>query len=80
MVERVVLDLAGLAVPAGRLEGAADAGAIDQNALLTVALARLRDDGVDLRFGNDIDPAGDAPDFACRPLAEVRRSGRTAPP
>ena len=72
MVERVVLDLAGLAVAAGGLEGAADAGAIDEDALLPVSFARLSEGGIDLALRGNVDPAEGAPDFAGHLLAELR--------
>ena len=53
-LDREVLDLAGLSVAAGGLEGVAGAGAVDQDALLAVGGARLGEGGVDVLFGGDV--------------------------
>src|SRR5262249_58347099 len=70
-VERVMPDLAGLAVAAGGLEGAPDAGAIDQDAFLPDQAARAREPRIDLSIRGHVDLAEDAADLARDPLAEL---------
>jgi len=64
-------DLAGLAVAAGGLEGAADAGAIDQDPLLPDQPAGPRETGIHFGIGRHIDLAEDAADVTGDPLAKL---------
>src|SRR6516165_9969523 len=71
-MQRNVPDLATLAVAAGGLECVPGAGAVDENALLPDQPACSRKAGIDLRFRGNVNPAEQATDFTCNPLAQLR--------
>ena len=57
-----MLDLASLARPAGSLNGVTGAGAVDQDALLAVRSAGLRETSVDRSVAGHVDVAEQAVD------------------
>ena len=72
IVERIFLGLLGLAVDRGRLRrAAADACAVNENALLTIGRARLGEAGVDVLGRGDVDLAEHAADLFRQLLAEL---------
>jgi hypothetical protein len=70
-VEREGRNGAGVLLAAGRLGGADDAGAVDQDTLLAVGGARLGEAGLDVRVGGHVDLAEDAADLGRHRLAAL---------
>ena len=71
MIQRIVPYLTGLTVAAGGLEGAPDAGAVDQDALLPDRPRAPGKAGLDLLSDGDVDLAEHTADLAGHLLAEL---------